>query len=103
MRISDRLAPWIEESVERYALGDNVSWELTMLPTQGGLITGVIFYLPSMILGEILTGVTPINNAVTISPDEIDAIVHGSLEQMRQSRSQTVVESNGDGPHFGSI
>ncbi len=100
-RITVRIEPLMDAALERHRGGDQVSWEMTLLPHPENQTPTIalFFWLAGPLLGNHIQGSAMLGNPVTVDDKEIDGIVEAMLGQMREARSQMLSQSNGQAPH----
>lgn len=103
-RLSEKIAPWIQESLERHAMGDEITWEIIPAP-QGAVLLHLA--MPHVVLSEQVQGAVPLAPAMQV-PEAIEAVVQAQLENMRNARSKAAAEvpihgSNGHGPGHNAL
>lgn len=94
--ITEQVRAAVGDAVERYALGDDVEWDVVPAfnPDDGGLFYVLAYVMPSPILGQFLTTAARLN-AGGWSTTMVDMLVTRGLEQLRSMRTQQLSAPNG--------
>lgn len=87
-RLTNRIEKWVDDAVERYALGDNITWDCTFAMTQEGPQMLMAFFLPGALLGTTVQSVAVLQNVSNASEGDIEQVVQDTIEQLRQGRSE---------------
>jgi hypothetical protein len=96
-RISSRVEDWTENAIEKYGLNDKdqVSYEILISLGQQGPQMAFVTFMPSGIIGMLVSSFTLIDNPAMITESEVDDLVKGNLEALRQARSEALSNSGG--------
>lgn len=91
-RLTSRVETWIESALDKYALDDrpHVVWEQQFVMTQRGPQLGVMFFMPSGIMGTMVSTFTLVENPPMVTEDEIGTLASNALEALRKARSDAL-------------
>ena len=90
-RVSDTIAPWIDDALDRYGMEEDILWESNLMPDKSGEPALVIFvWIKSGIVGSTVTGSIslPGNKLFGLSAQNVDEMVRVFLDRLFAARSQ---------------
>jgi hypothetical protein len=103
-RLGDQIMDWFEAAVERFAEGDQVLWDIALLPLppDGQPAYYVAMWIPGAVLGTNVHSALTVKNPAAATEQAITDMTHDMIEVLRQQRSQQITltpTGNGDHPH----
>jgi hypothetical protein len=95
-RLTDRIAPWIDQAVDAHAGGDQVSFEMSLhqIPN-GGFGLAVVLFMPGAVLGSIIHSVSIVGHPLGMTEEEAGGMVRSMIENLRMERSKQLAGGNG--------
>lgn len=100
-RIGDKIAPWVDEAITRHGQGEQIAWELALLPgPQGQPMPVLMFWVKGALLGSVVNGSIGLHDPLAIGHDDLVEAVRQFLEQMRQARSEQLQQQAPASPHL---
>lgn len=90
--ITDRIRPWVENVIDKHGQGDVLAWEASIAPANGGLMLLVAMWMPSPVLGELLSVAVGVPDPLRMSANQVgvEGVVHRLIEQLRTLRSKVL-------------
>lgn len=86
--LTSKLTPWIEKAIEANGQGEDILWQITVIPAPDGTIPVVLaIWLPGAILGTAISGAVMISNPFALDDPSVDRMIFQVLEQLRTQRS----------------
>lgn len=97
-RISSRVENWVENGIEKYGLNDKdtITYEIQVALTQQGPQMALVTFMPSGIIGMLVSSFTLMENPAMVTETEIDDLVKGAIEALREARSEALANSGGE-------
>lgn len=92
-RITDRISPWIEHAIAKYAASekDRILWESQLMPTKdGGAQVCIFVWLPGAEIGTMAQGSFVLPNPFEVNEAMLEEILSQFLSRLRGARSQQV-------------
>lgn len=87
-RATDRIAEVLAPAFEQQRLGDEVVWDVALVPSGPGSLTPVVTtWMPSPVLGEVLTSTVPVANPLRFVRADADQTVAELLRVLREGRT----------------
>lgn len=97
-RITDRLAKALDAALDQHAGGEELGWDIGMLPSPNGQLLHVFTVVcPSPILGQYMQLSAVIPNSYTVTDDDCDQLVLNLLGQIAAQRSQILADTSNAG------
>lgn len=91
-RLIPIIEPMISDAFERLSLGDDVIWEITVVPNPqgGGVVPLLIVSLKGVLINSVLQGFAPLllHNPFAANQEQIDNQVQIILEGLRNARTE---------------
>jgi hypothetical protein len=99
-RVTDRVAPFVEEALDRFGQGEDISWEAVLAPNdQGAMSLVLVFWMPGAVLGSRMVGSAAVqNDPSTITQEATVETVRRFLDEMRTARSTQVSKAASAAP-----
>ena len=107
VRLTRRVAPWFDRAFRTHALGERLTWEITLAlaQTEQGPIPHLLVYaqLPAATLGQ-MHGMAAQMPVFSLSGEQVDRDVAGLVAQLLEARRAELATSNGHGsPPAGGL
>ena len=99
MRLSDRIVTWVEGAIDAHALGDDVTWDVTvvMANTPNGQQPAVVvpMWMASPVVGQWIVHTIGITDPQATTGATIERLVREAFEALRATRSRILAGTNG--------
>lgn len=94
-RVATLITPWIEAAVSEHKNGEEVRWEIGVVPIPGPDGTPepavcLLIWIPGPVLGTTVSGACPIHNPVQVDEEFITGMVTEFLRHLREGRSRAL-------------
>ena len=89
LRLSTKLAEWVEEDLPPMLMGDKIEFELSVeLHPQAGPVCMVIFFAPGPLLGTTILAASQLENPAQITRDGLTQVLAGMLKMVSDERTK---------------
>ena len=95
-RITDHLAPMVEDALARLAADERVSFDVGMAGTQTGPVFVIGFWMPSGMVGTYVHVSAILDNAPSVEQEHIDRLIPSAMETLRAERAEVLRSANGE-------
>lgn len=92
-RITDQIVTWFEESLDSHLLGDNATFDVSIVLTPQGPALLALVVMPSLVIGDTLQVAAMMPDPAGVSAEQVDRFVAEALEQIRNERSQVASQN----------
>jgi hypothetical protein len=87
-RISEMIASWVSESVERHAAGDEVYWDAIPAVTTQGPVVVVVTSMKGAVLDTMVHNQALVQGPAVADAEAVDRLVQALLNGLREERSK---------------
>jgi len=87
--LSDTLKEYFESAVQKDVTPDEILWDVTIGPGEGGQPTAFIFFwMKAALINQLLSFTMVIANPPLVKQEDVDRLVAQAVEAMRKQRTE---------------
>lgn len=91
-RLTDRIAAWIESSLDAQPSGTECLYDLTLGVHQGGPTVIVAMFLPGAVLGTMMQIAGQVENPAGATEEAVRELVWELVEQLQTGRQEQIAD-----------
>lgn len=99
LRLSTKLATWIDEELPPLLLGDKAEFELVIAMGPQGPLVIVTLFAPGPVLGSTMLAVAQMENPAAVTKEGINQMLAGLIRMLADERTKQLSVGNGTPIH----
>lgn len=99
LRLSTKLADWIDEELPSLLLGDRAEFDLSIVMGPQGPLAVVILFAPGPVLGTTMLAMAQMENPAGVTREGVNQMCAGLIKMLGDERTKQLSAGNGTPTH----